>query len=109
MGTLKLIFDFILSVVKVIFPGKKKGRQCHKDNALPEPHSPGLADPGADGGSPGSRGSHPVDSTTSCSAGQPPATGTAVNTASPGINHLMGQALIATAIISYLYKMIAGG
>lgn len=102
MGTLKLIFDFILSVVKVIFPGKNKGRQCRKDHPVPHHHSPDLIDTEGDGGSPGSRGSHPVDSTEACTATS------STGTAAYSTNRLMGHALIATAIFSYLYKMMAG-
>lgn len=110
MGTLKLIFDFILSVVKVIFPGKNKGRQCRKDHPVPHHHSPDLIDTEGDGGSPGSRGSHPVDSTEVCPIDKPPAApGTSpTGTAAFSTNRLMGHALIATAIFSYLYKMMAG-
>lgn len=60
MSTLKVIFDFILSVVKIIFLGKSNGRHCHPDHALPDHHSPDSPDPEGDGSSDGGSGSHPV-------------------------------------------------
>lgn len=105
MSTLKVIFDFILSVVKVFFPGKDSGRHCHPNHPVPEHHRPDSPAPERDGSSPGSRGSHPLDSEareTEASPGnaseQPPA---------PGLSdRLMGQALIILAIAGYLYKMV---
>ena len=74
MSTLKVIFDFLLSVVKIIFPGKNNGRHCHPDHPVPDRHHPDSPDPEGDGSS---------DFT----------------------DRLMGHAMIATAIIGYLYKM----
>lgn len=96
MSTLKVIFDFILSVVKIIFPGKGNGRHCHPDHALPDHHSPDSPDPEGDGSSDGGSGSHPVDV-----AEIPP--DEYINAAN-FTDRLMGHAMIATAIISYLYK-----
>lgn len=95
MSTLKVIFDFILSVVKIIFPGKKNGRHCHPGHPVPDTHRPDSPDPEGDGGSDGGSGSHPVDG--AAEEEEP----------SPSIrsDKLMGQALIGTAIIGYLYKM----
>lgn len=103
MTTLKVIFDFILSVVRIIFPGKDSGRHCRKDHPVPHHHSPALADPEGDGGSPGSCGGDPVGSSTADTAtADASERGTAAT-------RLMGHALIATAIIGYLYKMVAEG
>lgn len=113
MTTLKVIFDFILSVVKIIFPGKDSGRHCRKDHPVPHHHSPALADPEGDGGSPGSCGGDPVGSSTadSSTADSPTADTSTADASDRGTaaNRLMGHALIATAIIGYLYKMVAEG
>lgn len=119
MTTLKVIFDFILSVVKIIFPGKDSGRHCRKDHPVPHHHSPALADPEGDGGSPGSCGGDPVGSSTADTATADTAdtdTAPTADTASADASErdtadtrLMGHALIATAIIGYLYKMVAEG
>lgn len=95
MSTLKVIFNFILSVVKIIFPGKNNGRHCHPDHPVPDTHRPDRPVPEGDGGGTGSGGSHPVGE----AAGEekPPPSNPS--------GRLMGQALIATAIIGYLYKM----
>ena len=61
MSTLKIIFDFLLSVVKVIFPGKRNGRHCHPNHTVPHPHRPNRPTPEGDGSGSGSGGSNPVD------------------------------------------------
>lgn len=63
MSTLKVIFDFILSVVKVIFPGKGNGRHCRPDHTVPHTHRPDRPAPEGDGGGAGSSGGNPVDGT----------------------------------------------
>ena len=61
MSTLKIIFDFLLSVVKVIFPGKRNGRHCHPNHTIPHPHRPNRPTPEGDGSGSGSGGSNLVD------------------------------------------------
>ena len=97
MSTLKVIFDFLLSVVKIIFPGKNSGRHCRPDHSLPDHHHPDSPDPEGDGSSDGGSGSHLVDA-----AEIPP---DECIDAADFTDRLMGHAMIATAIIGYLYKM----
>ncbi len=97
MSTLKVIFDFLLSVVKIIFPGKNNGRHCHPDHPVPDRHHPDSPDPEGDGSGDGGSGSHPVDV-----AEIPP---DECIDAADFTDRLMGHAMIATAIIGYLYKM----
>lgn len=106
MSTLKVIFDFILSVVKVIFPGKNNGRHCRTDHSLPDHHRPDLPGNERDGSSNGSSGSYPVHrQATSNASGS---TGNTTNTTGISLsNKLMGQALIVTAIVSYLCKVLS--
>lgn len=107
MSTLKVIFDFILSVVKVIFPGKNNGRHCRTDHSLPDHHRPDLPGNERDGSSNGSGGSYPVhrQATSNASGSDTGSTGNTTNTTGISLsNKLMGQALIVTAIVSYLCK-----
>ena len=107
MSTLKVIFDFILSVVKVFFPGKNNGRHSHPDHPVPECHCPDRPAPEGDGSSPGSSGSHPVDSETGeTTAETEDAPEPDQPVAADRSGRLMGQALILVAIASYLYKMV---
>ena len=103
MSTLKVIFDFLLSVVKVIFPGKRNGRHCRQNHTVPHPHRPNHPTPEGDGSSSGSGGSNPVNG----KAGEAKDSTDVIEIPPDGEidDRLAGYTLIATAIIGYLCKV----
>lgn len=99
MSTLKVIFDFLLSVVKVIFPRRKNGRHSSPDSSLPHGDSnPGTL-PEADRGGTGSHRRHP-DPLESEETGE---TATLATKSPPNPARLMGWTLIAVAIGKLLF------
>lgn len=106
MSTLKVIFDFLLSVVKVIFPRKKNGRHPSPDSSLPHGDSnPGTL-PEADRGGTGSHRRHPdpLESEETGETGETQETAPLATNNSPTPARLMGWALITVAIGRLLFS-----
>jgi len=109
MKIVQLVFDFILSIVGHFFPRKRKGRQCPECGILVSSDHGRCSCKQSNGSSPGSCGSDPDmgeshESQSELSAGEKEAEGQ-LNTlqTNTDINHLIGRAMIVTALGSYLF------
>lgn len=88
MNTLKIIFDFLLSVTRLIFRGKER-HQCHQPEPGDSSHT-GTHSPQHRSGT----GSHRNDTI-------------ALPENSPSPENMMGWALIVCAASGYLMKLLA--
>lgn len=88
MNTLKIIFDFLLSVTRLIFRGKGR-HQCHQPEPGDSSHT-GTHSPQHRSGT----GSHRNDTI-------------ALPENSPSTENMMGWALIVCAASGYLMKLLA--